>query len=350
MDLEKFERDLKAYYKESEAADMGDRVSTLLNHIQEEWHIPAASLNIHELKALTATVIDAESAQLHNAVEELLAQKERIERQIERKSDELHQRKCQVFSALEFAMVDGDETLRSRLHQIKLQTIDLFDILGEMVETAIITTLEKGEDIEDTIGEIIKEFTYETLNEGPLNSIRMRQVIATILKSAIDIAEATPNNAEAILRSTLRGIRNGLIRSIDRFKRQLLYMPDEAKALLIGDYTVLQNELQQADALFSQVVLGVAEQSCTNTQMILEKVSSEIHFDMEELVHISKETVEVMRDQLSALAKGAVVRGSKVLNSETAKEAKRMGIQAWSSAKIAIDNAIKSAKERMDRK
>ena len=37
-------------------------------------------------------------------------------------------------------------------------------------------------------------------------------------------------------------------------------------------------------------------------------------------------------------------------DSETAKEAKRMGIQAWSSAKIAIDNAIKSAKERMDRK
>ena len=287
---------------------------------------------------------------MHDEVEELLAQKERIERQLERKSDELHQKKYEVFSAIEQALEDADEPIRSQLHQIKLQTVDLFDILGEMVETAIITALEKGHDIEETIEEILKEFTYETLNEGPLSSIRMRQVITTILQSAIDVAEATPNTAEAILRSSLRGIRNGLIKAIDRFKEQLLYMPDEAKALLIGDYAVLHDELQQADALFSQVVLNLSEQNTPNTKQTLEKVSSEIHFDMEELVHISKETVEVMRDQLSHLAKEAIARSSKVLNFETAQEAKRMGVQAWGAAKTAIDTAIKSARERIDKK
>jgi hypothetical protein len=349
MNFEKFERDIRARYKGTGSEKMEERVEALLGHIQEEWQIPAASLTMHELKAVTATVLDTESAELHDEVEELLAQKERIERQLDRKSDELHQKKCQVFTAIEQAIAD-DEAIRSQLHQIKLQTIDLFDILGEMVETAIITTLEKGHDIEDTIEEIIKEFTYETLNEGPLNSIRMRQIMTTILQRAADVSEATPNHAEAILRSTLRGIRNGLIRAIDRFKQQLLYMPDEAKALLVGDYAVLHDELQQADALFSQVVLTVSAQSSPNTKQALEKVSSEIHFDMEELVHISKETVEVMRDQLSSLAKVAIVRGAKVLNSEKVKEAKRMGIQAWGSAKMAIDNAIKSARGRMDKK
>jgi hypothetical protein len=57
-----------------------------------------------------------------------------------------------------------------------------------------------------------------------------------------------------------------------------------------------------------------------------------------------------MRDQLSTLAKEAVARGSKVLNSDTAKEAKRMGVQAWGAAKSAIDTAIKSARERIDKK
>jgi hypothetical protein len=349
MNFEKFERDIRAHYRGMGPEKMEERVAALLGHIQEEWQIPAASLTMHELKAVTATVLDSESAALHDEVEELLAQKERIERQLDRKSDELHQKKCQVFAAIEQAIAD-DEAIRSQLHQIKLQTIDLFDILGEMVETAIITTLEKGHDIEETIEEIIKEFTYETLNEGPLNSIRMRQIMTTILQRAVDVSEATPNHAEAILRSTLRGIRNGLIRAIDRFKQQLLYMPDEAKALLVGDYAVLHDELQQADALFSQVVLTVSEQGNPNTKKALEKVSSEIHFDMEELVHISKETVEVMRDQLSSLAKVAIVRGSKVLNSDMAKEAKRMGIQAWGSAKMAIDTAIKSARERMDKR
>lgn len=350
MDLEKFERDIKAKYRRTRSQDLGKRVGSLLEHINEEWRIPADSLNLHELKVVTEAVIDHESAALHDEVEELLAQKERIERQLERKSEELHRQKYAVFTAIEEAMADNGESVITQLHQIKLQTVDLFDILGEMVETAIITTLEKGHDIEDTIEEILKEFTYETLNEGPLNSIRMRQIITTILQSAIDISDATPNSAEAILRSTLRGIRNGLIKSIDRFKQQLLYMPDEAKALLIGDYATMQSELQQADALFSQVVITLANQSTPSTRKALETASSEIHFDMEELVHISKETVEIMRDQLSYLAKEAVVRGSKVLNSETAREAKRMGVHAWSSAKAAIDTAIKSARERMDKK
>ena len=350
MDFEKFERDIRAKYKRTRSQDMKKRVATLIEHVEAEWNIPSKALTLHELKLLTSTVIDHESAPLHDEVEELLAQKERIERQLERKSDELHQKKCHVFAAIEEALADTGEPMKTQLHQIKLQSIDLFDILGEMVETAIITTLEKGQDIEETLEEIIKEFTYETLNEGTLSSIRMRQIITTILQSAVEVAEAAPNHSETILRSTLRGMRNGLIKAIDRFKEQLLYMPDEAKTLLIGDYVMLHNELQQADAMFNQVVLTVGEHNAPEIQRTLEKVSSEIHFDMEELVHISKETVEVMRDQLSTLAKEAVARGSKVLNSDTAKEAKRMGVQAWGAAKSAIDTAIKSARERIDKK
>lgn len=350
MDFEKFERDIKAKYKRARSQDLNKRVSSLIEHVESEWNVPAKALTLHELKLLTAAVIDHESSQLHDEVEDLLAQKERIERQLERKSDELHQKKCHVFAAIEEALADAGEPIKAQLHQVKLQSIDLFDILGEMVETAIVTTLEKGQEIDETLEEIIKEFTYETLNEGVLSSIRMRQIITTILQRAVEMAEAAPNHAESILRSTLRGIRNGLIKAIDRFKEQLLYMPDEAKALLIGDYAMLHDELQQADSMFNQVVITVGEHNSPDIRRALEKASSEIHFDMEELVHISKETVEVMRDQLSALAKEAIARGSKVLNSDTAKEAKRMGVQAWGAAKSAIDTAIKSARERIDKK
>ena len=350
MDFEKFERDVRAKYKRTRSQEMDKRVASLLEHIEKEWSLDAKALNLHELKIVAAAVIDHESAALQEEVEDLLVQKERIERQLERKSDELHQQKCRVFGAIEAAMSDSGASVTAQLHQIKLQTIDLFDILGEMVETAIITTLEKGHDIEETIEEILKEFTYETLSEGSLSSIRMRQIASTILASAVGVAEASPNHAEAILRSTLRGIRNGLIKAIERFKQQLLYMPDEAKALLIEDYPSLHGELQQSDALFAQVVSAMAAQSSPEIRRTLETVSSEIHFDMQELVHISKETVEVMRDQFNTLAKEAITRGAKVLNSETAQEAKRMGVQAWSAAKSAIDTAIKSARERIDKK
>ena len=79
---------------------------------------------------------------------------------------------------------------------------------------------------------------------------------------------------------------------------------------------------------------------------ILTRVSKEIHYDMQELVELSKETVEMMRERFTS----AMERGSKVLNSKTAQEAKRMGISAWGSAKTALGSAIKSAKEKIDKK
>ena len=69
MDFEKFERDIKAKYKRTRSHDITKRVSSLLEHIDEEWGIPATSLNIHELKALTNTVIGHESSALHEEVE-----------------------------------------------------------------------------------------------------------------------------------------------------------------------------------------------------------------------------------------------------------------------------------------
>jgi hypothetical protein len=75
-----------------------------------------------------------------------LAQKEQIERQISRKSEELQQFKYRFFDVLEKMFSDNDPLLE-KLHQIKIQSVDLFDILEEMVESAIITTLEKAEAI-----------------------------------------------------------------------------------------------------------------------------------------------------------------------------------------------------------
>ena len=350
MDLEKFERDLRAKYKRSRASDVNKKVASLLSHVNDEWQIPVANLTLHELKIITSTVLDTETQPLHDEVEELLAQKERIERQLERKSDALQHAKYTIFDAIESQLSSESAQSQAKLHQIKFQSIDLFDMLSEMLESALVTTLEKGYDIEETTEEIIKEMTYETLNEGALNTIRLRKILATILQSAIDIAEASPNHATEILRGALRGLRAGLTRAIERFKQQLIYMPDEAKVALIEDFAQLQDELTQVDTLFSQVVTTLAGQSSAATRQLIEQINDDIRYDMEELVHISKETVEVMREHLNQFAKEAMVRSSKMLNSQTAQEAKRMGVQAWSVAKSTIGSAIRNAKDAIDKK
>ena len=127
-------------------------------------------------------------------------------------------------------------------------------------------------------------------------------------------------------------------------------MPEELKVTLVSDYDTTFDELIHTDAVFTQVISNISLANSAQTKKILEDVSNSMKYDLEELVHISKETVEIMKDKFSSIKKDAISRGSKVLKSQTAQEAKRMGIQAWGVARGALQNAIKSAKNAIDKK
>lgn len=351
MDLEKLQRDIKNSYK-SDKKTLDERVENILQHVKDEWKIDTNSLNIHEIKTIATTILDVETKVLHDEVEMLLAQKEQIERSLERKSEDLQESKYTVFNAIEASLDNESIQTLSNLHQIKLQSIDLFDLLGEMVESAIITALEKDQDgdIKDSVEEIIKELTFEAIKEGSLNTIRIRKILSTILQAAVDISEASPTKAEEILRAVLKGMRSGLIRAIDRFKKRLAFMPVEAKHILIEDYDTIIEDLNQTDVLFSQVVQTKASESSPDIEKTLLEINQSMRYDLEELVHISKETAEVMKERFSSLAKTAVKRADSAMKSQTAQEAKRMGTQAWGAARTALGSAIKSAKGAIDKK
>ncbi|MDD2828125.1 MAG: hypothetical protein PHW18_00970 [Sulfuricurvum sp.] len=307
------------------------------------------SLSMEELKTLTTTLVKNEAETLHNELEDLLEQKEKIERQISRKSEELQHLKYQCFEILEKKFSD-DNNLLEKLHQIKIQSVDLLDILEEMVESAIITTLEKSSDIEETLHEIIKEITYQTLNANVLNAVRIRKIFSSILQSALNVAEATPNQAEPILRGTLLGIRSALHKSIEKFRQYLLYVPDEIRALYHKEYQMIEDELEQIHTLFGQIVHGLSK---NNSSVLIEKltaIGTEIRLDSDELSILSQETAKLLQGKLSKLRQEVTQRSAALLNSQSAKDAKAMGKRAWSVAKSTMEGALKSAKEAMDKK
>ena len=337
---------LKKLYN-TKLKSLSKRVSSLVAN--SELKLEEASLE--DVKELATTIVDIETADLNKDVAKLLEQKENIDRELEKKSEELQDAKYNVFNTLENELTSNPAFVL-RLHQVKLQSIDLYDILSEMVESAIITALEKDSDgdISETLIEVIKEITFESIKEGSLNTIRVRKILSTILITAIDIAEATPNRADDILRATLKGMRSGLVRSIDRFKKRLTFMPMEAKHILIEDYDTIIEDLNQTDTLFSQVVTTQAAHNTAQINTILLQINKDMSYDLEELVHISKETAEEMKMRFSAFAKAAVRKADIAMNSPRAKEAKRMGAQALGVAKVALGTAIKSAKDAIDSK
>jgi hypothetical protein len=301
----------------------------------------ATNLSLQELREHTISILQESTSVFHNELEDLIAQKELIERQIARKSEELQQLKYRFFDVLEKMFSENDEMLE-KLHQIKIQSVDLLDILEEMVESAIITTLERGSDIE--------EITFETLNANVLNAVRIRRILASILQSSLNVAEATPNQADTILRGTLLGIRSALYKSIEKFHQYLLYVPEEVKALYRAEYKTIEEELDHIDTLFIQVIHSLKNRNSLVMINRLEAISADIRFDTEEIKHLSKETVELLRDRLSKLTRNVSEKSAQLLNSKSAQEAKAMGVRAWSVAKSTMKGALKGAKEAMDKK
>lgn len=323
---------------------------TLAAELQEHFSSSALSeMPLQELREYTTALLKKSTLSFHNELEDLIAQKEIIERQIARKSEELQQLKYRFFDILDKQFADNEGMLE-KLHQIKIQSIDLLDILEEMVESALITTLERGSDIEETLHEIIKEITFETLNANVLNAVRIRRILASILQTALNIAEATPNQADTILRGTLLGIRSALYKSIEKFHQYLLYVPEEVKALYRAEYKTIEEELDNIDTLFSQVIHSLRNKNSSVMIARLESISNDIRFDTEEIKHLSKETVELLRNRLSNLKRNVSEKSAKLLNSKSAQDAKAMGVRAWSVAKAAMEGAVKGAKDAMDKK
>ena len=337
---------IKANYSKK-FRSIGKRISSALKRSTLE----VENLSLDEIHQATTTIVELETAALQVDVQALLAKKDAIERELERASEALQSTKYEIFNALEDEFAENESAL-VKLHQVKLQSIDLYDILSEMVESAIISALEKDidSDLVESNSEVIKEITFEAIKEGSLNTIRIRKILSTILLTAIDVAEATPTKAEKILSSTLRGMRSGLVKSIDRFKKRLEFMPVEAKHILIEDYDTIIEDLNQTDTLFSQVIITQASESSTEIRKILINLNKAMAYDLQELMQISKETADVMKERFSSLAKMAIKKADIAMNSPKAQEAKRMGIQAFGVAREALGTALKSAKDAMDKK
>lgn len=340
-----FNDNLSSLY-DKKVKTLDKRVATLF----QDNSVDSDKLTLEDIRNLSNTIVDIETSMLRNDLDMLLAQKDAIERALEKKSDELQNKKYEIFDVLEKQL--HSDLARSKLHQVKLQSIDLYEMLSEIVESALITALEKDRDgdISESTIEVIKEITFEAIKEGSLNTIRIRKILSTILISTIDVAEATPTRAKEILSASLKGMRSGLIRSIDRFKQRLAYMPVEAKHILIEDYDTIIEDLNQTDTLFSQVIATQASESSAQTRKLLLDLNKEMRYDLEELVHISKETADVMKERFSSFAKKAVKKADSAIKSPKAQEAKRMGKEAWSVARVALGSAIKTAKDVIDKK
>lgn len=303
-----------------------------------------------DLTQAVATLINEIKEEKERDIAELILEIDRLNRKVEHEKESLKTKLKETFDLLEeFAneleKEEKDELIKA-IEINKLKALDFLGILKETTEAAIITTLEKNEDIEETIKEITKNLAFETI-DTKVDAKHIKNVSKTILLVAADIASISINYSDEILKGAVFGIKKGILKSIEKFKESIEFTPLEAREIIFENYNKIVKDLENIDDLYISCVKEVANSSEAGIKDKMVILSKELESTIHKLKNVAQEAIDTLRAKFSDLAKEAASTTS--IFKEKAQEAKKLGIRAFMIAKAAIDGAIKSAKDAMNK-
>jgi len=303
-----------------------------------------------DLTQAVATLINEIKEEKERDIAELILEIDRLNRKVEHEKESLKTKLKETFDLLEeFAneleKEEKDELIKA-IEINKLKALDFLGILKETTEAAIITTLEKNEDIEETIKEITKNLAFETI-DTKVDAKHIKDVSKTILLVAADIASISINYSDEILKGAVFGIKKGILKSIEKFKESIEFTPMEAREIIFENYNKIVKDLENIDDLYISCVKEVANSSEAGIKDKMVILSKELESTIHKLKNVAQEAIDTLRAKFSDLAKEAASTTS--IFKEKAQEAKKLGIRAFMIAKAAIDGAIKSAKDAMNK-
>jgi hypothetical protein len=354
-------------------ARLGELFELYCKALHDEGLISAFAIN-HVVDGLLKAANHDKEAFLYKTIYE----KEQLEKNIFAQKQHMRTTITASFEMLEHHIaklpVDTQEAALFALNDAKLKGVEMLGILKETAQEALITTLEKGSDIEDTAYEITKNLSFHSINEGALTTARILDISRTIIESAIEIADEELGHGKAILKGTINGVHDGATKSIEKFKNELKFSPtEEMEELAETDLAQLRKELLKIDEQFIAQLETLAHQTEGSSITILREITTEMNSSAARLKRAANEAKEVIGERIELLKveaeKKLVVLKKDVeelekkatskmellkqfdFESEKAKQmahdAKKLGFRAWEVAKSMMDGAVKGAKDAM---
>ncbi len=262
------------------------------------------------------------------------------------------------------------------LNDTKLNAIEMLGILRETTEEAILTTLEKGKDVEDTTFQITKNLTFQAINDGDFVKKRFLDITRMIMSVSLEFANENLGFAKELVNGSVEGTQKGILKAVNKFKNDIKFAPDEDDEIFNQNLDLAKKELPTIEDEYIQMLKELAEkydgviQYSLNEKIEkyngsvekikratleakealsqrLEEIASDVSID--EIKEKAEEKFENLKKDVSELGKKANETLEHLKQNETAKkatiEAKKLGLRAWEVAKNMLDNAIKNAKE-----
>lgn len=305
------------------------------------------------LKALIKANVASEEKKLFEELDALDLLKTRIENQ----RMNIKNKTSRSFFELKNSAQNSafKDLLASSLNEALLFETETLGILEQICESAFITTLEKGEDIELTSAEIAKNLMYSVICEGNFEKERILKSSQIILDKAFELASTSNKNyAKALCKGVIKGLQEGIFLGVEKFKQSFSY------SVLEEDLNLKEKELSGLDEDFIRLLRrldkSADEPVKSIVQNLLDNELDTIFAKFKRLLNESAEQLKISLnslkkrqsfDDFSRLAQSKISVFKKELgelenlagekyNKFNIAEAKNLGISLWERAKRLI--------------
>jgi len=371
-----FELSRKKLQRLKDPAHIQKRIGELFHlylEVLREQNMETPVLFTHTIDGLVKAASSDEEALLFQRIYE----KEQLEKLIAKQRCSIKSLIACTYETLETSIQtqEHSQSLLKALHDSKLQGIEMLGILKETTQEALLTTIEKGSDIEDTAAEITKSISFQAITSGDFTKQRFLDVAKAIIDVSIDIADADQAFAKELLHGSVHGTKEGIAKAVEKFKHDLKFTPEEVEAILGRDLSETKKELLKVDEEYVAMLRASANASEGVSKEIIEEILDEeldtSFAKMQRITHEAREAIserlDEMRENASHFEKEVKERASKrfghlkkeveefekkasermetLRNNPRTQEAKKLGERAWEVAKGMMEGAIKGAKD-----
>ena len=328
-----------------------------------------------------SAIIDGLLQAVNNDKEEFLYKTiyeiEQLKKSTENQKAEIQNSITQTYRILEKHIdslpQDLKETASKALNDTKLNALEMLGILRETTEEALLTTLEKGIDIEDTTLQITKNLTYQAIKDGEFTKRRFLNITQTIIGVALELATTNLAYTKELVNGALEGTKEGILKAIDKFKNDIKFAPD-GDEILDSNLDVIKRDLAKIEDEYIEILKDFSKRYDGKIQKALdekiEKYDSSVEkikrtaneakkaisqrleeFKSDVYIDDLKEKAEVkfgnLKKDVSEFSKKANEKLENIKQNETTKkatsEARKLGLRAWEVAKNMVENVGKKS-------
>lgn len=277
------------------------RMAEILSKLRANGQDDISSLQ-DAMAAVNDVLIGAKQQELYA----LAVKADEIAREKERKQQEIKQALRLSFEAAEDVLASSDmddrEYLLSLLSNAIMREMRLFDILGEIAQNAFLTTLERGDNTDETAHEVAKHLFKNALSDGEFSSQRAMEISRTIIFAAVEVANESQPQARELVSGSIMGVKEALSDTIERIRNDAKFAPSQS------EISRQIRELKTINESFIELLKNIGASTINPSQKIIEELlDNTLDSGFAKLKRLSEQASLMLDERLNEMRQNASV-------------------------------------------